>query len=141
MNKQLRQINTDYYEYDNVNPKGKFGGDCVVRAIANALDQSWEQTVREMTELGIKKGFLIDDQHLYPKYLESKGFRQMQEPRDDNNKKLTVKQWLKQREGYTVRTIVANVGSHHVCCIKNGKVHDIWNSSTQTMHKYWVKLF
>lgn len=141
MNKQLRMKNTEFYEYTNVNPKDKFGGDCVIRAIADALDQSWETTVRELTELGIKKGFLCNDNHLYPKYLESKGFRAMSEPRDVNNRKLSVKDFLIQREGYPMRTIVANVGSHHVTCIKGGKVHDIWNSSNETMHKYWVKIF
>ena len=138
MNKALRMKNTEFYEYENVNPKGKFGGDCVIRAIANALDQSWEVTVRELTELGIKKGFLCNDKHLYPQYLESKGFRQMKEPRDVNNRKLTVKEWLKMMG--PVKTIVANVGSHHVTCIKDSRVRDIWNSSGETMHAYWVKI-
>ena len=35
--------------------------------------------------------------------------------------------------------IVANVGSHHVTCIKDGKVQDIWDCSRNTMHKYWYK--
>ena len=132
--------NTEFYEYENVNPKGKFGGDCVIRAIANALDQSWETTVRELTELGIKKGFLCNDKHLYPQYLESKGFKQMKEPRDVNNRKLTVKEFIKQREGFPMRTIVANVGSQHVTCIKDSRVRDIWNCSVKIMHAYWVKI-
>ena len=131
---------TEFYEYTNVNPRNRICGDCVIRAIALATGQSWEQTVREMTELGIKKSLLLNDVDLYPLYLEQKGFIQRPEPRDVNNRKLTVKEWLIQREGYSIKTIVANVGSHHVTAIKDGKVRDVWNSSNQTMHKYWVKI-
>ena len=141
MNKEKRMIETAYYKYINVNPKNKFGGDCVIRAVANACNQSWEQTVREMTELGIKKGLLCNDSKLYPEYLKSKGFSEMKEPRDHNNQKLSVKDWLNTRHYHLWHTysIVANVGSHHVTCIKEGKVEDIWNCSFKIMHKWWVK--
>ena len=138
MNKQQRMINTEYYEYTNVNPKNKFGGDCVVRAIANATNQTWEQTVREMTELGIKLGFVLNDHHVYEKYLLLKGFVQAKEPRDVYNQKITVVEFIRKYKENNV--IVMNVGSHHVSCIKNGKVNDIWDCSKETMHKYWYKV-
>lgn len=34
---------TSVFHYFNANPKNKFGGDCVVRAITTALGQPWEQ--------------------------------------------------------------------------------------------------
>jgi len=138
MKREEKYPSTDYFTYYNANDKSKIGGDCVVRAVALACSQSWEQTVREMTEMGIKKGLLLNDKKLYPKYLESKGFIQMPEPRDAENLKISVIKFIKSGniKGYVV---VANVGSHHAVCIKNGKVHDIWNSSFQTMHKYWVR--
>ena len=142
MNKQLRMVETDYYRYVNVNPKNKYGGDCVIRAIANACDQSWEQTVKELTELGLKKGLICNDQKLYPKYLESKGFIACKEPRDCCNRKMSIKEWMKEEEIYPgnhTTVIVVNAGSHHLSCIKNGKVEDIWNCSTSTMHRYWYK--
>lgn len=135
MNKQKRMINTPYYEYTNVNPFGKYGGDCVVRAIALMTNEGWAQTIHNLTDLGIKKGFIVNDQHLYPKYLESLGFKEMLEPRDRYNKKITVKEFINQNPHINC---VANVGSHHVTAIKDGKVRDIWNCSNETMHKYWV---
>ena len=140
MNKNERFLETEFYKYINVNPKGKYSGDCVIRAIALACGQSWETTIREMTELGIRYGYVCNDVNLYPKYLEKKGFIKMKEPRDCCNRKLTVKEWLIQREGFEVKTIVANVGSHHVTCIKDNKVNDIWNCSNRMMHAYWVKM-
>ena len=47
----------------NANAKNKFGSDCVVRAISTALNQSWEDTVREMTEVGISIGYVLNDTH------------------------------------------------------------------------------
>ena len=140
MDKKQRMIGNEYYEYINVNPKGKIGGDCVIRAIANATNQSWEQTIREMTELGIKLGFVLNDHHVYEKYLLLKGFVQVKEPRDVCNRKITVREFMKEEEIYKDNqksVIVMNVGSHHVSCIKNGKVNDIWDCSRNTMHKYW----
>ena len=135
-----RLKSTEFYEYTNPNPFNRIGGDCVIRAICLATGQSWEQTVKELTELGLKKGYICNDQKLYPIYLKEKGFVEMNEPRDVCNRKLSVKDFIIQREGMTIKPIVANVGSHHVAAIVNNKVRDIWNSSTQTMHKYWVKL-
>ena len=140
MKKEIRQIENPYYKFINVNPKGKFVGDCVIRAIALACGISWETCVREMTELGIKLGYELNDVKCYPKYLEKKGFHLMKEPRDAFNKKITVREFINDRKGYQMRTIVANVGSHHVTCIKDNKVHDTWDCSKNTMHKYWVKL-
>lgn len=140
MKREEKYPDTPYFTYYNANSKNKLGGDCVVRAIATALNQSWETTVREMTEMGIKKGLVLDDKKLYPKYLESKGFSESGEPRDYDSKKITVKEFIKRYcanlDNYV---IVANVGSHHIVCIKNMKVHDTWDSSSQTIHKYWIR--
>lgn len=137
MKKELRMVNTDYYEYVNVNPKGKHCGDCVIRAVAHATDQSWADVIRDLTELGIKKGYVAIDKSIYPKYLEAKGFIQMPEPRDADNKKMSIREWL--QRGLRKGTYVINAGSHHVTVVKDGKVNDIWNCSLSTMHKYWYK--
>ena len=133
--------NTNYYEYENLNPKGKLVGDCVVRAIAKVCNQSWEVTIREMTELGIKHGMVLNDKKLYPLYLKSKGFAQMKEPRKIDNTKMSIKEWL-DSNGYLWHNckIVVNVGSHHLSCIIDEKIHDTWDCSNCTMHKWWVKL-
>lgn len=130
-----------YYKYINLNPKDRKVDDCVVRAIANATNQSWEQTVREMTEMGIKKGCLLNDPKLIPLYLKSKGFSQMNEPRKSDNTKMTVREWLGSRDGWLWHSykIVAVVGSHHITAIIDNQVQDIWDCSKKKMHKWWVK--
>ena len=137
MNKEKRMINTEYYHYNNVNPMGKYGQDCVIRAVALMTDTSWNNTVRQMTEFGIMKGFVLNDDHVYPKYLEKNGFVERAEPRDIYNKKISVKDFIKLHPHINC---VANVGSHHVTAIKDGVVNDIWNCSNTVMHKYWEKV-
>ena len=139
MNKQLRMQGNAYYQFINVNPKGKFCGDCVIRAIALACDQSWEQTIRELTELGIKKGYELNDKKLYPQYLKEKGFREVPEPRDVNNRKMSVRDWIVQYQVSDKYVYVMNVGLCHVSCVKNRKVHDTWDCSKNTAHKIWEK--
>ena len=59
----------------------------------------------------------------------------MKQPRKANNKKYTGKEFCKKHN----ETCVANIGGHHVVCIKNGKVHDIWDSTDGCIGNYWVK--
>lgn len=141
MKKELREQGNMYYRFVNVNPKEKFAQDCVVRAIANACNQSWEQTVRELTELGIKKGYLCNDSKLIPIYLKSKGFTQMKEPRKSDNTKMTVREWLSSKDGWLWHSyrIVVSVGTHHLSSIVNNQINDTWDCSRNTMHKWWVK--
>lgn len=137
-----RSASSPYYEYFNANPKGRLGSDCVVRAIALACRQSWEQTVREMTELGLKRARLLNDPELYPAYLESKGFVAHKEPRDAFNRKISVKEFLDKREAFGFKegeAAVAVAGTHHATCLEGGKVRDIWDCSGQTMHRWWSR--
>lgn len=138
---KIQPQNNRYFTFYNANPKGKKCADCVVRAISLACHQTWEETVREMTEFGIKKGLVLNDQKLYPLYLKEKGFREMNEPRNYDNTKMTAREWIDSSEGWRWHryTIVAKLGSHHLACIYNNKVFDSWDSSNQTMHKWWVK--
>jgi len=46
-----------FIEY-NPNPQNKNIGDCVIRAVSKALDQSWEKSYRDLSDLGIKIGDL-----------------------------------------------------------------------------------
>ena len=133
-----RTKNTDFYEFENVNPKGRLRGDCTIRTIAKACGQSWEQTIRELTEIGIKKGYVCNDQSLFPSYLSSKGFVAHNEPRASDNTKISVKAFISKGLAGG-KAIVALVGTHHVTCLMEGKVRDIWDCSGQTMHRWWSR--
>lgn len=132
-----RTKSAPFYEYVNVNPKNRISGDCVVRAVALACGQTWEQTVREMTEMGIPKGLVLNDDKLFPLYLESKGFVAHAEPRTPSNRKMALKDFLAQNPQHD--RFVCLVGSHHCTCAIGGKVRDIWDCSSNTMHRWWSR--
>ena len=118
---------TSTFHFHNANPKGKNANDCVA---------SWEDTIREMTELGIKLGYAFNEDKLVDRYLREKGWERYNEPRDVKNKKLTVNQFLKKGD-HNKGVIIAKVGSHHISVIVEGVVWDTWDCTNRTMHVYW----
>lgn len=131
---------SDFFHFFNANPKGKNASDCVYRAISVALEQEYALTMREMTEFALSKGYAPNEDKLVRLYLESKGWETCKEPRNKDNKKISVKQFLKTSlviHGSDV--LVAKVGSHHVTLIKESKVWDTWDCSSNTLHTYWRK--
>ena len=50
---------TKTFKFYNANPKEKFTGDCVVRAICTALGKPYEEVYRELLELCLENGYSI----------------------------------------------------------------------------------
>ena len=71
---------TGTFKYYNANPKNKHTTDCVVRAICTALDQDYDQTVKELTELWLKTGYEMSEPKCFGKYLESKSWIKHKQP-------------------------------------------------------------
>lgn len=140
---------TKTFIYYNANPKGKITCDCVARAICTALDEPYETVLKEMFETQIETGYEYTDVKCYDKYLVSKGWIKMKQPRKSNNKKYTGDEFCRllnndiQAVG---KSIIANIGGNHVVCIKETdglhgtfRVHDIWDSTGGCIGNYWVK--
>ena len=126
---------TKTFTFYNANPKGKLTCDCVARAICTAFDEPYEKVLREMFEMQIKTGYEYTDTKGIEKYLESRGWAKMKQPRKNDNTKYTGKEFCKYYKG----TCIANIGGHHTVCIKNGKVYDTWDSTDGCIGNYWVK--
>lgn len=135
MTRQNKYPETSSFHYYNANPKNRLGGDCVVRAISTALNQSWETTVRELTEVGIKYGYVLNDKNTYEKYLKEKGWVKCKQPRKSDNTKFTGKEFCKGLKN----TVIAHIGGHHIVAIVDGKINDIWDSSDGCIGNYWTK--
>mgnify|MGYP003308668075 CR=1 FL=1 len=80
---------TKTFKFYNANPKGKFTCDCVARAVCTALDEPYEKVLKEMFEMSIKTGYEYTDGECMDKYLQSKGWTKMKQPRKHNNTKYT----------------------------------------------------
>lgn len=125
---------TDTFKYFNANPYNRKTDDCVFRAISLALFQPWKQTVMEMANLSIQTGYSINSSRTIDDYLKSKGWIKMRQPRKPNNTKYTGKEFVR---SFKI-DCVANIGGHHIVCIKNGKVVDTWDSTDGCIGNYWV---
>lgn len=127
---------TLYFHFHNANPRGKNKNDCVARAISVALGQRWETTVREMTEKAIRMSCVFNEDTTIDAYLKDKGWIKCKEPRDSQNKKITVLEFLKEHKK---GIYIIKAGSHHLSLIINGKVWDTWDCTKKTMHSYFCR--
>lgn len=148
MKRDQKYPETATFHYYNANPKNRITGDCAFRAISTALGQTWEQTVREMAEISIKTGYAINDTKGIEKYLESKGWVKHKQPRKRDNTKYTGWEFCKELTCDIMavgKTFIANIGGHHIVCIKETgqhgfhKVWDTWNSTDGCIGNYWTK--
>lgn len=131
---------TRTFHYFNANPKNKRGGDCTARAISTALNQSWEDTIREMTEFGIKIGYVFNDKRTIEGYLKSKGWVKQKQPRRNDNTRYTGSEFCKMRKSKNIKDdVIAYIGRGHIVCIKDNKIQDIWNSSKNCIGNYFIK--
>lgn len=137
MTRQQKYPDTATFHFYNANPHNRLGGDCAIRAISTAMKQSWEQTIREMTEIGIKYGYVVNDKNTIAKYLQSKGWIKHPQPKKADGTKFTGTEFCERARNY--ENYIANIGGHHIVAIVNGKVNDIWDSTNGCIGNYWTK--
>ena len=136
--RQRKHPDTDTFHYYNANPKNKLTGDCWLRAVCTGLNQDYNQTLREMAEIQIQTGYEMSCNEAVTKYLATKGWVKMKQPKRPDGTKYTGKEFCKELAKPGVRYI-CNVGGHHMAAIVDKKVNDIWNSTYKTIGIYFVK--
>jgi hypothetical protein len=122
------------YSYYNANPYKICVGDCVIRAISKALNQSWEDTYIDLTIQGYLMGDLLSSNAVWGAYLKSKGFI-----RDiisnDCPECYTIEDFCNE---HPKGTFIIGTGTHCVT-VENGCVFDTWNSSGEVPIYYYYK--
>lgn len=121
------------YIKKNINPLQKNVGDCVVRAIATVLNQSWEQTYIELAVKGYQMCDVMSADSVWGSYLHDKGLVQYMLPSKCLNC-VTVKQFGKiMPKGH----YLLFVGGHVVACI-DGDYIDSWDSGDRIVIYYYT---
>lgn len=129
---------TETFHFYNANPKNHRTGDCVIRAIATATGKSWDEVLIGLTETALKHKQSPCDAACYDKYLKSIGWVKHKQPRNlIDNTKFTGEEFC--RIFAKDEPIIANIGGHHIVCIKERKVWDIWDSTGGCIGNYWTK--
>lgn len=94
----------------NHNPKNRKTDDCVIRSIAFATDDKWENTYRSLSEFGIKNGLMINDNRNFKKYIEHYLKYKTQPTRKSNNNRYTLKEFAEMIAG-TNKTYLVSVAN------------------------------
>ncbi len=126
---------TKYFHYYNANPKGIRAGDCAIRALSLALNQTWEDTLQGLTELALKCKRSPTETTTIAKYLNKKGWRKELQPKHLDAIKYTGKQFIDARLKNSV--IICKIGPHHISVIYGGRFYDTWDPSDYTVGNYW----
>lgn len=120
----------------NANPKNKKTGDCVIRAIATALNQDYWKTLDEMVEVTKKTGYYMSYKNGFEAYLKSKGYEKQKMPRRLDNTRYTVKEFADELANPNSNYIL--VVANHLTCLKGNTLYDIWNCQNKSVGNYWI---
>lgn len=122
------------YSFYNPNPQGNRVGDCVIRAIAKALNQTWEETYIELTIQGYIMGDLLSSNAVWGAYLKTKGFkRDIVSP--DCPDCYTINDFCKE---FSEGIFVIGTGTHAVAVV-DGIIFDSWNSGEEIPIYFYKK--
>lgn len=118
----------------NNNPKGLKIGDCVIRAISTALNQTWERTYIDLCIEGFLFADMPNSNAVWSSYLINKGYKRRVVP-DTCPNCYTIGQFA---EDHPTGTYIVATGSH-VVCVKDSQVMDNWDSTGETVAYYFAK--
>ena len=117
-------------EHYNPNPYGKNVGDCTVRALSKALNQSSDTTYWGLCNEGNLRGDMPSANATWGAYLRRHGFQRELAPEDT-----TVAEFVDAHPNGTY--ILALSG--HVVCIQDNTLYDSWDSSREIVLYFWRK--
>lgn len=122
------------FEELNLNPLGKRVGDCVIRAIAYALQYTWERTFIELALEGFAQRDMPSSNPVWDSYLRKKGFRRYVIP-DTCPSCYTIQDFcIDHPDG----AFILATGSH-VVAVENGNYYDTWDSGNEIPIYYYVR--
>ena len=126
----MKYIQTDGNRQKEYVGRKAIAGDCVIRSIAIALNQSYRQTLIDLCELGIELGRLPNDKIVFNKYLINKGWVKRKAKRV-NGKLMKLKDTTFDES----RLLVSTRG--HLTCVIDNVIHDDWDCRSHYAGIYW----
>lgn len=123
------------YVYYNPNPRGRKVGDCAIRAVAKATDQTWMQAYMDLYVLGMQLGDLANSDAVWTAYLRGKGFERGVIPNTCPDC-YTIADFAEENR---VGAYVLGTGSHAVAVV-DGDIYDVWDSSNEIPIFYMRKV-
>ena len=118
---------THLYQHANPNPMQKNVGDCTVRAIALATDQSWDKVYIDLCLQGYMMSDMPSSNDVWGTYLTDHGWK-YHRLQDTCPFCYTIADFAKEHDK---GVFIVGTGTH-VVCVKEGDWMDTWNSEEKT---------
>ena len=122
------------YEYYNPNPFQLQIDDCYKRALAKALDISWDMAHVLLSNSALKMGRNDNHKETFMAVLRQNHFDREAVPNTCPDC-YTLEDFANE---HFKGTYIVDTGSH-VVCIKDGIIFDTWDSRSEIPHFYWKK--
>lgn len=119
----------------NPNPVGRNVGDCSVRAVAKALDISWENAYVLLTMNGFSMGDMPSSDSVWGATLRQHGYHRRSLP-DSCPDCYTAEDFCRD---HPRGTYVLGFGGH-VATVHDGELFDSWDSSREVPQFYWTNV-
>ena len=116
----------------NINPAKKNVGDCVVRAVGIATDQSWLDVYDAICLTGRGEFDMPSSDAVWGKYLYDQGFEPFALPRRCP-RCMTVKAFC---TAFPKGAYIIGTGQHAIA-ILDGDYYDTWDSGSQLASFFW----
>lgn len=122
------------YIHYNPNPIRLNTRDCAIRAVAKALDISWEDSFALIAANAYAMGNMMDTDYVWGSVLREHGFTREIVPNTCPDC-YTLSMFA---EDHPEGVYVVGTGGH-VATIEDGNIYDAWDSSDEVAVYYWTK--
>jgi hypothetical protein len=122
------------WKFCNVNPKANLVGDCVVRAVSLATEQTWDGAYIAIVTVGYDMKDMPSSNAVWGSYLRQRGFRRYVIPNECPDC-YTIEDFC---EEHPKGIFVLATGTHAVTVI-DGDYYDTWDSGKEIPIYYFKK--
>jgi len=124
-----------YYNYKNENPAKKETTDCVIRALATATGESWDNVYKELFEIGFSMKVALTSDEAWKEFLNKRGWVRNKISNKKGSKRPTVLGFTKEHKQGSYILQVAN----HLTVCKDGIYYDTWDCGECCLYSFYSK--
>lgn len=124
------------YVYNNPNPRQLKTGDCVIRAIAIAMNKSWYESYVGVCLKGLEMSMMPSDNGVWGEFLKNNGFKR-RIVSDTCPQCYTVRDFCSE---HFKGTYILGTGSHAIACV-DGDYYDTWDSGDEIPIYYFTEAY